>query len=111
MLKRRTRAACTAGLAAAMLVGPAGLDGASAAPAGQQAGPAAGVMTPLGRAPGIPPGARVTGPEARSATLHLTVALRPAGPRGLSRLAAEVATPGSARFRHFLSPRRIQARF
>ena len=68
-------------------------------------------MTPVGTAPGIPPGARVTGPEAGSATLHITVALRSADPRGLSRLAAQVATPGSARFRRFLSPRRIQARF
>ncbi len=62
-------------------------------------------MTPVGTAPGIPPGARITGPEARSATLHITVALRSADARGLRRLAAQVATPGSARFRHFLSPR------
>ena len=39
------------------------------------------------------------------------MALRPADPRGLGRLAAEVSTPGSAAFRHFLDPRRIQARF
>jgi len=31
--------------------------------------------------------------------------------RRLGRLAAEVSTPGSAAFRHFLRPRRIQARF
>src|SRR6202042_370279 len=111
MLKRRTWAACTVSLATAMLIGTAGLDGASAAPAGRQPGPGAGPMTPVGTAPGIPPGARVTGPEASSATLHITVALRSADARGLSRLAAQVATPGSARFRRFLSPRRIQARF
>jgi kumamolisin len=68
-------------------------------------------MTPVGTAPGIPPGARVTGPEASSATLHITVALRSAHPLALSRLAAGVSTPGSARFRHFLSPHRVQARF
>ena len=111
MLKRRAWAAYTLSLAAAMLIGTAGLDSASAAPAGRPPGPGAGAMTPVGTAPGIPPGARVTGPEASSATLHITVALRSADARGLSRLAAQVATPGSARFRRFLSPRRIQARF
>jgi len=68
-------------------------------------------MTPVGTAPGIPPGARVTGPEAGSATLHITVALRSADARGLRRLATQVAAPGSARFRRFLSPRQIRARF
>jgi subtilase family serine protease len=39
------------------------------------------------------------------------VALRSADPRGLRRLAARVSTPGSARFRHFLTPRQVHARF
>ncbi len=86
-----------------------GLAGATAATAGSAA-PAA-VTEPAGTAPVIPPGARVTGPEARSATLHITVALRSAHPRGLARRAAEVSTPGSGRFRHFLSPRGVRARF
>ena len=111
MLKRLTWPAYTAGLAAAALIGGAGPAGASAASAVSQAAPSPAVMTPIGAAPGIPPGARISGPEARSATLHITVALRPADPRGLGRLAAEVSTPGSAAFRHFLRPRRIQSRF
>jgi subtilase family serine protease len=111
MLKQRTWAVYTAALAAAVLTGAAGLAGASAASAGRGAASAGAVMSPVGTAPGIPPGARVTGPAARSATLRITVALRSADPRGLDRLAAEVSTPGSARFRHFLHPRRIQARF
>jgi subtilase family serine protease len=99
-----------------MVIGAAGLAAPTAASAGSQAragrAAAAGtVMTPVGRAPGIPPGARVIGPEARPATLHITVALRSADPRGLGRLATEVSTPGSAGFRHFLRPRRIQSRF
>ncbi len=111
MATRRAWTACTAGLAAATLAGGAGVTGASAAPAVSRAAAAPAVMTPVGAAPGIPAGASISGPEARSATLHITVALRPADPRGLSRLAAEVSTPGSAEFRHFLRPRRIQARF
>ena len=39
MLKRRTWAAYTVSLATAMLIGTAGLDSASAAPAGRQPGP------------------------------------------------------------------------
>ncbi len=113
----RTRRVRPAALAAAMVIGAAGLAAPAAASAGSQAlagraAPPAGVlMTPVGRAPRIPPGARVTGPEARSATLHITVALRSADPRGLDRLATEVSTPGSARFRHFLRPRRHPSRF
>jgi len=117
MLKRRTWPAYTAGLAAAVLIGAAGPAGASAASAGSRpqparaAAPGAAAMSPVAAAPRIPPGATVTGPEAGSATLRITVALRSAHPRGLERLATEVSTPGSARFRHFLSPRRVQARF
>ena len=113
MLKRHTWPAYTAGVAAAMLTGAAliGPAGASAAPAGRPGAPAGHVMVPVGTAPGIPPGARITGPEASSASLHITVALRSADPRGLRRLATRVATPGSAGFRHFLTPRQVQARF
>jgi subtilase family serine protease len=120
MLRQRTWAVYTAGLAAALL-GGTGVAGAGPASAGDRVAPAVGVMVraglapagvaPVSTAPGIPPGARVTGPEARSATLHITVALRSADPGGLRRLAGEVSTPGSARFRHFLRPRQIQARF
>ena len=113
MLKRRTWPACTASVAGAMLMGAAliGPPGASAASTGRPGAAARRVMVPVGTAPGIPPGARIIGREASSATLHITVALRSADPRGLRRLATRVSTPGSARFRHFLTPRQVRARF
>ena len=97
MLKRRTWLGYTAGLAAATLIGGAALAGASAAAAVSQAASSPAVTIPVGTVPGIPPGARISGPEARSATLHITVALRPADPRGLGGLAAEVSHPGLGR--------------
>jgi kumamolisin len=113
MLKRGTWTACMASLAGAMLMSVAliGPPGASAASAGRPGAPAGHVMVPVSPAPGIPPGARIIGREAGSATLHITVALRSADPRGLRRVATRVSTPGSARFRHFLTPRQVQARF
>jgi len=39
------------------------------------------------------------------------VALRPAHPARLDRLATRVATPGSTQFRHFLRPAQVQRRF
>ena len=116
MLKRRTWSACTAALAAAALVGAAGLSGASPASAGSRPAPARAATglpatSPASREGRIPPGARITGREAGSVTLHITVALRSARPHRLARLARQVSEPGSARFRHFLRPRRVQARF
>ena len=113
MLKRRTWPASTASLAVAILAGATliGSPGASAAPAGLGAASAGHPMVPVGTAPGVPAGARITGPEASSARLDITVALRSAHPRGLRQLATRVATPGSAGFRHFLTPRQVQARF
>ena len=113
MLKRGTWPVWAASLAGAMLMGAAllGPPGASAASAGRPGTPAGHVMVPVGTAPGIPPGARIIGREASSATLRITVALRSAHPRGLRRLATRISTPGSARFRHFLTPRQVQARF
>ena len=126
MLKRRTWPACTAALAAAALIGAAGLSGASPASAGSRAAPAPAVTGlsaagpastgpastgPASTGAGIPPGARITGREAGSATLHITVALRSGHPGSLARLAREVSVPASARFRHFLRSRRVQARF
>ena len=113
MLKRGTWPACMACLAGAMLMGAVliGPPGASAASMGGPGAPGGQVMVPVGPAPGLPPGARIIGREASSATLRITVALRSAHPRGLRRLATRIATPGSARFRHFLTPRQVQARF
>ena len=113
MLKRRTWPAYTASVAVAMLAGAAliGPQGASAASAGRPGAPAGHVMVPVGPAPGIPPGAGITGPEAGSASLRITVALRSADPSGLRRLASRVSSHGSAGFRHFLRPCQVQARF
>ena len=113
MLKRGTWPAYLASLAGAMLMGAVliGPPGASAASTGRPGRPAGHVMVPVGAAPGIPPGARIIGREASSATLRITVALRSAHPRTLRRLATRVSTPGSSGFRHFLTPRQVQARF
>ena len=113
MLKRGTWPAYAASLAGAVLIGATliGAPGATAAPESGAGWAGGRVMVPVGRAPGIPPGARVIGREASSATLRITVALRSAHPRGLRRLATRVSTPGSAGFRDFLTPRQVQARF
>ena len=94
----------TAVLAAAALASAALTAGTTAASAGTAG-------APVGEAPALPPGAAVAGPEAGSAALHITVALRPADPAGLNALATQVSTPGSPQFRHFLSPAQVQDRF
>ena len=104
MLKRRRRPGYAAGLAAVMVLGAAGLAGAGPAAA-------ATASAPVGAAPRLPAGARVIGPEPGPALLHVTVALRPADPGGLGRLAAQVATPGTRAFRHFLRPAQVRDRF
>jgi subtilase family serine protease len=83
----------------------------SAQPGSAQPGSAQPSSAQVGRAPALPPGAKVVGPAAGSMRLHITMALRPADPTGLKALATHVATPGSAQFRHFLSPGQVQARF
>ena len=104
MLKRLVRPAHAAGLAAVMLVGAVGTARAAA-------GTTSPGMAPVGAAPGLPEGARVTGLEPASATLHVTVALQSADPAGLGHLATEVSTPGTAQFRRFLRPGQVQRRF
>ena len=61
--------------------------------------------------PVLPAGARVLGPAPRSARLRVTIALRSRAPGGLARLAREVSTPGSGRYRRFLRPGQVRARF
>ena len=135
MLKRRMWPVYPAGLAVVVLTGLAGTVGASAGTAGAAAGtagagtagaaagaaaPGAGAagartapvgMAPVGAAPALPPGARLAGAEPRAVTLHVTVALRSAHPAQLDRLATQVASPGTTRFRHFLRPAQVQRRF
>ena len=111
MLKRRAWAACTASLAAAMLIGPAGLDGASAAPAGRQPGPAAGVMTPLGTAPGDSPGGQGHRPGGQlgHAAHHRGAAPRP--PQRPQPAGRPGRHPRLGPVPPLPRPRRIQARF
>ncbi len=104
MLKRRIGPGCAAALAAVTVMGAAGVTGAGPAAAGT-------VPAPVGVAPRLPAGARVIGPEPGPAVLHVTVALRPGNPGGLERRAAQVATPGSRAFRHFLRPGQVRDRF
>jgi subtilase family serine protease len=119
MLKRRMWPVYPAGLAVAVLAGLAGTVGGAASAAGAataaqtqaaqaQAGPG---MAPVGTAPALPPGARLAGPEPGALTLHVTMALRPAHPARLDRLATQVATPDSAQFRHFLRPAQVRRQF
>ena len=84
------------------------------------AGPAAGAGTaragsagsiPAAPAAAFPAGARVIGPAPGGARLHITLALRSRDPDGLTALARQVSTPSSSRYRHFLRPRQVKARF
>jgi subtilase family serine protease len=54
---------------------------------------------------------RVGASQLTSGTVSSRVYLAPNDAAGLASLAAEVSTPGSALYRHFLTPKQIQARF
>ncbi|HXQ44378.1 MAG TPA: protease pro-enzyme activation domain-containing protein [Acidimicrobiales bacterium] len=89
-----------------VLVSAAGVLGISATPA--TAG-AAGAR--VGRAPLIPAGA-VAGPALASDTvLHVDVALQPRDPAALTAYAQAVSTPGSALYRHDVTPAQFANRF
>jgi len=99
----------TAGSATGLTAGAAArLTGGAAAPA---AGTKPSGSAPVGRAPMLPAGARVLGPVPRSIRLHVTLALRSRDPGGMAKLAQQVATPSSGRYRLFLTPRQVRARF
>jgi len=65
----------------------------------------------FGAAPEIPPGTTAAGALPGSAPVRFDVVLRPRNPRALHALAVAVATPGSARYRHFLSTAQFAAEF
>jgi subtilase family serine protease len=77
--------------------------------------PAAGAAGPgpvrLGPAPTLPPGSRVLASVASATPMHVTVTLRPRDPAGLRALASSVSTPGSASYRHYLTPAQFRQRF
>jgi subtilase family serine protease len=54
---------------------------------------------------------RVGASSLTAGTVNSRIYLAPRDPAGLAGLAAEVSTPGSALYRHFLTPLQLQARF
>jgi subtilase family serine protease len=56
-------------------------------------------------------GHRVGASQLTAGTVHSRVYLAPRDAAGLAALATQVSTPGSALYRHFLTPAQIQARF
>src|ERR1700691_1164204 len=54
---------------------------------------------------------RVGASQLTSGTVSSRVYLAPNDAAGLASVAAEVSTPGSAPYRHFLTPKQVQARF
>ena len=65
----------------------------------------------IGVAPDIPSDTAPAGTLPGSAAIRFDVVLRPRNPRGLHALAVAVATPGSPRYRHFLSTAQFAAEF
>jgi subtilase family serine protease len=65
----------------------------------------------VGSATPLPRNARVTGTLPAEQTLHLTVALKPQDPNGLTALATEVSTPGTPSFRQYLTVSQFARRF
>jgi subtilase family serine protease len=65
----------------------------------------------VGSTPVLPHGARVGNPTPPTSQLHLTIALQPRDPSGLQVLATAVSTPGSPRFRHYLTVDQFAQRF
>ena len=61
--------------------------------------------------PTAPPASAAARTGASPDRVRLTLALRPRDPAALARYARAVATPGSPRYGHYLTPRRFAARF
>ncbi|HYZ80255.1 MAG TPA: protease pro-enzyme activation domain-containing protein, partial [Solirubrobacteraceae bacterium] len=65
----------------------------------------------VGRQPAHPAGARFVGTLPATTRMHVTVALKPRDPAALATYARAVATPGSASYRHYLTPSQFARRF
>lgn len=91
------RAALAAGMMAAALAGPAGS--------------ALGATVAVGGASASFHRARVIGPAPSRQTVHMTVTLRPRDLTALIGYAHAVSTPGTAVYRHYLTPAQFAARF
>ncbi len=75
------------------------------------AGRAGATLVRVGPRPALPPGAVFHGPVAPAQRLHITVTLRPRDPGALAAFARAVSTPGSLRYRDYLTPARFARRF
>ncbi len=91
------RAALAAGVMAAALAAPAGS--------------ALGATLAVGGASASFQRARVIGPASSRLTMHMTVTLRPRDLTTLMAYAHAVSTPGTAVYRHYLTPAQFAARF
>ena len=78
----------------------------SAAPAAAGSG-----QVRLGAAPRLPAGSRIVASVASATPIHVTVTLRPRDAAGLQALANAVSTPGSARYRQYITPQEFVQRF
>jgi Pro-kumamolisin, activation domain/Putative Ig domain len=78
----------------------------SAAPAA--AGPG---QVRLGAPPRLPAGSRIVASVASATPIHVTVTLRPRDAAGLRALANAVSTPGSPRYRQYITPQQFVQRF
>ena len=72
---------------------------------------AAAPLSPIGRVPEVPAGARVLGTVPNTEPISAAVTLNPADPTGLASYANAVSTPGSGAFRDYLSVSQFRARF
>ncbi|MGP0034284.1 MAG: protease pro-enzyme activation domain-containing protein [Solirubrobacteraceae bacterium] len=78
----------------------------SAAPAAAGSG-----QVRLGAPPRLPAGSRIVASVASATPIHVTVTLRPRDAAGLQALANAVSTPGSPRYRQYITPQEFVQRF
>jgi Pro-kumamolisin, activation domain/Putative Ig domain len=65
----------------------------------------------LGAVPRLPAGSRIVASVASATPIHVTVTLRPRDAAGLQALANAVSTPGSPRYRQYITPQQFVQRF
>jgi hypothetical protein len=94
----------------AALVGALAICAGSALASGTAQESTVGLMR-VGRLPTLPAGATVAGRLRPGTHLHVTVALTPRDPAALAAYVRAVSTPGSDRYRAYLSPRQFAQRF
>lgn len=93
-------------LGASALAAALGLAAVPATPAAAKT-----ASTRVGKTPRVPAGAVAKAPLAKSAVLHVDVTLQPQDPAALAAYAEEVATPGSALYRHYITAGQFAQRF